>query len=464
MSASPEQSPRPVTPIATGVAPPHSIDAEQSVLGGILLSDKAMYGLRFEEGLRAEHFYRDRHRTIYAAMCELADAGAAIDVLTVTEQLRSTGKLDEAGGKAGVDELCGGVPGLGGIRRYGQIVIEHFIGRERIASAYEQLAAILNHHGEDAYQAALQRAHTVVAHGSDGGFLGPDALANHVLEWLNQEDPEDELPVPSELPSLAEMVQLLPGQVTVLGAWPHSGKTSMAIRLAAAAGRAGHRSVICSNEDVRKVLAAKHIANETGIPTSVILRRKLDDSRMPRVVRELGQLPFEVQPAAEWAAEDVAMFMRRERAAVVVLDHFHNLRSIGTVAEVDESLRVLAAAALQTDTHLVICAQLNRNRMSGVCKPPPVLADLRGSGMFEAAAHTILLVHRDEEETEDAAGRKTGKPDKLDTGSVDVAKNKQTGKTGVVRVLFDAQRIRFVERAYDRDEQTAPPATEAMPF
>src|SRR4028118_299549 len=117
MSTYPDSPPRPTAQIATGVAPPHSLEAEQSVLGGILLSDRTMYGLVIEEGLKAEDFYRDRHRPLYEPTLALYRESEPIDVLTVSEHLRSTGKLEQAGGKAAIDELTGGGPGPGGIRR-----------------------------------------------------------------------------------------------------------------------------------------------------------------------------------------------------------------------------------------------------------------------------------------------------------------------------------------------------------
>jgi replicative DNA helicase len=161
-SATPD---RPPAQIATGVAPPHSLEAEQSVLGGILLSDRAMYGLVIEEGLKPEDFYRERHRLIYAAMLALYRDSEPIDVLTVSEHLRSTGKLEEAGGKGAIDELTGGVPGLGGIRRYAQIVREHALMRRLLSTTYEIQASVLNHAAaprelvEQAERAMLEVAH-----------------------------------------------------------------------------------------------------------------------------------------------------------------------------------------------------------------------------------------------------------------------------------------------------------------
>src|SRR3954464_7528167 len=148
-----------------GAAPPHSIEAEQSVLGAVLLWDGALYGLVIEEGLKAEDFYRDRHRLIYESMLALYRESEPIDVLTVSEHLRSTGKLEQAGGKGSIDALTGGVPGLGGIRRYAQIVREHALMRRLLSTTYEIQASVLNHAAgprelvEQAERAMLEVAH-----------------------------------------------------------------------------------------------------------------------------------------------------------------------------------------------------------------------------------------------------------------------------------------------------------------
>src|SRR3954467_12398768 len=110
---------------AIGAAPPHSIEAEQSVLGAILLSERTLYGLVIEEGLRAEDFYRDRHRLIYESVLALYKESEPIDPLTVVEHLRSRGELDNAGGPGEVENLTGSVPAVGNARRYGRIVREH---------------------------------------------------------------------------------------------------------------------------------------------------------------------------------------------------------------------------------------------------------------------------------------------------------------------------------------------------
>src|SRR3954451_20754943 len=105
-----------------GAVPPHSIEAEQAVLGAILQSDRTHYAYIIEEGLREEDFYRERHRTIYESVLALFTASEPIDVLTLMEPLRPRAKLDEAGGQAEIDALTAAAPSVGALRHYGHIV------------------------------------------------------------------------------------------------------------------------------------------------------------------------------------------------------------------------------------------------------------------------------------------------------------------------------------------------------
>src|SRR5215218_6124376 len=100
------------------LTPPHNLEAEQSVLGAVLLSDRAMYRLVIDDGLRPEHFYRDRHRAVYSAMLSLYDKSEPVDSITVTEHLRQTGELEDVGGAGGVQALVGAVEAPGNVRHY----------------------------------------------------------------------------------------------------------------------------------------------------------------------------------------------------------------------------------------------------------------------------------------------------------------------------------------------------------
>ena len=152
-------------PSAAGAAPPHSIEAEQAVLGAILQSDRTHYAYIIEEGLREEDFYRERHRTIFESVLALFTASEPIDVLTVTEHLRSRGKLDEAGGQAEIDGLTAAAPSVGALRHYGHIVKERALLRRLLGATYEIQAAVHGHEGppreliERAERTVLEVAH-----------------------------------------------------------------------------------------------------------------------------------------------------------------------------------------------------------------------------------------------------------------------------------------------------------------
>jgi replicative DNA helicase len=152
-------------PPAAGAAPPHSIEAEQSVLGAMLLSDRTHYAFVIEEGIKPEDFYRERHREIFESMLALFTTGEPIDVLTVTEHLRSRGRLEAAGGQAEIDALTASVPTVGNLRQYAQIVRDRALLRRLLTASYEIQADVHGHEAppreivERAERAVLEVAH-----------------------------------------------------------------------------------------------------------------------------------------------------------------------------------------------------------------------------------------------------------------------------------------------------------------
>src|SRR5437660_11031666 len=145
--------------------PPHNLEAEKSVLGAVLLDDRHLYPLLVEEQLRPEHFYRERHGAVFAAMLELYESDRKIDHLTVAETLRQHGKLEEVGGAQAIDELAGWVPAAGHAREYGQIVRDNAQLRALLTTSYEIQASVLSREGpprdlvERAERSVLEVAH-----------------------------------------------------------------------------------------------------------------------------------------------------------------------------------------------------------------------------------------------------------------------------------------------------------------
>jgi len=125
--------------------PPHNLEAEQSVLGAILLADTTLYGLVINEGLKPEQFYREQHATIYRAMLRLYEESREIDVLTVTEELKQSGELEQVGGPAMVDALAGAAPAAGNVREYARIVQSNALLRRLLATTQQIQANVWNH-------------------------------------------------------------------------------------------------------------------------------------------------------------------------------------------------------------------------------------------------------------------------------------------------------------------------------
>src|SRR4030088_679684 len=125
-------------------APPHNLEAEKSVLGAVLLDDRHLYGLLVEEHLRPEHFYREQHGAVFAAMIDLHETDRKIDHLTVAETLRQQGKLEEVGGHEAIDELTSWVPASGHAREYGSIVRDNAQMRALLSASYEIQASVLS--------------------------------------------------------------------------------------------------------------------------------------------------------------------------------------------------------------------------------------------------------------------------------------------------------------------------------
>ncbi|HWV87836.1 MAG TPA: replicative DNA helicase [Capillimicrobium sp.] len=212
-----------------GTAPPHNLEAEQSVLGAILLSERSLYALVIEEGLRPEDFYRERHRITYAAMLRLYAANDPIDPLTVTEALRQSGELEAAGGAAAIDELTASVPLVGNARRYAQIVKENALLRRLLQTTYEIQASVAEHRMaprdlvEQAEKAMLEVAHD----DKQQDFRSIEEILHDELDKMQRLSAEGTAltGTPSGFKDLDEITGgFQPGNLIILAARPSMGK------------------------------------------------------------------------------------------------------------------------------------------------------------------------------------------------------------------------------------------------
>jgi replicative DNA helicase len=397
VSTYPESPPRPSAQIATGVAPPHSLEAEQSVLGGILLSDRAMYGLVIEEGLKPEDFYRDRHRAIYESMLALYRDSEPIDVLTVSEHLRSTGKLEEAGGKAAIDELTGGVPGLGGIRRYAQIVREHALMRRLLSTTYEIQASVLNHAAapRDLVEQA-ERAMLEVAHDDrQKDFRTIDEILDDELKKMEKLSREGTslTGTPSGFRDLDEITGgFQPGNLIVIAARPSMGKSALVTNIAEnAAIDHGLPVALFSLEMSETELAQRFVASQGRIKGDELRKGRVPDGKWPKILKASARLaaaPLFVDDSSDVGIIEIRAKARRlhqqNPLGLIIIDYLQLMRPDGRVEsrvqQVGEMSRGLKILARELNVPVIALSQLSRaveTRGQSVDSKRPLLSDLR---------------------------------------------------------------------------------------
>jgi replicative DNA helicase len=384
-----------------GAAPPHSIEAEQSVLGAVLLSDRVHYAFVIEEGLRPEDFYRERHRVIYESMLDLYSRSEPIDVLTVTEHLRSRGRLEDAGGAAEIDALTAAVPSVGNIRSYGQIVKEHALLRRLLAATYEIQASVHGHAApprdivERAEKAMLEVAHD--DRQKDFRRVG-DVLHEEIDKWQQLSVEGRALTgTPSGFTDLDTITGgFQPGNLIVVAARPSMGKSALVTNIAesVALHRERPRPVaLFSLEMAEAELAQRFIASQASIKGDDLRKGRLrDESKWKRVLRVAGD--YDVAPLYVDDSSDIGILDIRAKArrlhqqtmaqhgglGLIIVDYLQLMRADtrveNRVQQVGEMSRGLKILARELAVPVIALSQLSRGVESRTDKRP-MLSDLR---------------------------------------------------------------------------------------
>src|SRR5438876_4570087 len=269
------------------VTPPHNLEAEQSVLGAILLSDRSLYALVIEEGLRPEDFYRGHHGAIYEAMLALYQENEPVDVLTVTDRLRQMGKLEDIGGQASVDELTGIVPAAGHARRYAQIVRENALLRRLLRASYEIQESVLDHQAaprelvEQAERAMLE----VARDDRHQDFRTIEDVLHDELDKLHSLSREGTslTGTPSGFSKLDEITGgFQRGNLIIIAARPAMGKSALVCNMAENAALDHRRAVaLFSLEMAEAELAQRFVASAARIKGDELRKGRVAEQRWP---------------------------------------------------------------------------------------------------------------------------------------------------------------------------------------
>jgi replicative DNA helicase len=456
MSAAPTAPHSNGSTVAAGAVPPHSIEAEQGVLGAILLSERTHYAFIIEENLRPEDFYRERHRSVYESMLALFESGEPIDVVTLKEHLRSRGVLDEAGGEAEIDALPAAAPAVGNLRRYGEIVKERALLRRILQATYTIQASVHNHEAPPRELVELaERVMLEVAHDDrQTDFRGVgDVLHQEIRRWQElAAEGRSITGTPSGFTDLDAITGgFQPGNLIILAARPSMGKSALVTNIAenVALSKERPRAVALFSLEMSEVeLAQRFIASQASIKGDDLRKGRLkQDSHWKRVLDVANQFhhsPLFVDDSSDVGILDIRAKARRLHQqhpgglGLIVVDYLQLMRADARlenrVQQVGEMSRGLKILARELHVPVIALSQLSRGVESRTDKRP-MLSDLRESGQIEQDADLVIFIYRDDY---------YNKEESADPGVTEllIAKHRNGG-LGEVRLTFQNEYPRF---------------------
>ncbi|ARG97135.1 replicative DNA helicase [Legionella micdadei] len=438
--------------------PPHSAEAEQSIIGGLMLDNQVWD--KISSKLCETDFYRTEHRILYRAIAELAKKNQPFDVVTLLDILKSTNELDDAGGETYLFELANNTPSVANVSAYADIVREKSVQRQLITVANDIADSAYNPVGRNVTE-LLDFAETKVFAIAEqtGGDGGPESIKSILVKAVERIDAlyhngDSVTGLATGLSDLDEMTSgLQPSDLIIVAGRPSMGKTTLVMNMAEhAAIKANKPVLVFSMEMPADSLAMRMMSSLGRIDQHRIRTGKLDDEDWPRVtsaVHMLSEAPLFIDdtPAlspAEMRARCRRLAKEQGKLGLIVVDYLQLMQVPGfkadnRTAEISEISRSLKALAKELEVPVIALSQLNRSLEQRHDKRP-VMSDLRESGAIEQDADLICFIYRDEVYNEDS-------PDK-GIAEIIVAKQRN-GPIGKVRVAFLGKYTRFEDLAFN---------------
>jgi replicative DNA helicase len=440
------------------VAPPQNLEAEQSVLGAVLLSDTALPALIIDERLQPEDFYRESHGRIYRAMLDLHTLGEPVDALTLVEHLKQAGDLESVGGRATVDLLAGSVPAVGNVRQYARIVRDNAMLRRLLRASYEIQSRVHSHEAPPRELVDLaERAILEVAHEDSRKDFRPihDLLSAELdkLERLSREGKAI-----TGTPSGFDDIDVItggfqPGNLIILAARPSMGKSALMANFAENAVLDSKQAVaLFSLEMSEAELAQRFIASQASIKGDDLRKGKVPGSRWAKINQaadRLARSPLYIDDSSDLSVLDVRAKARRlaqqnaDGLGLILIDYLQLMRAQGSVEnrveQIGQISRGLKTLARELNVPVIALSQLNRGVEARTDKRP-ILSDLRESGAIEQDSDLVMFIYRDE--YYDKESEREGIADLI------IAKHRN-GALGTVELAFQKEFPRFMSYAGD---------------
>lgn len=439
--------------------PPHSVEAEQSVLGGLLLEATAWD--QVGDVLRSEDFYRPDHKQIFESISVLSAEGKPCDVVTVSEHLQRSGLLDDVGGLAYVGELARVTPTAANIRAYASIVRERSLLRQLVSAGTEIASSALANEGHSARELvdmAEQAVFEIAEQGSRGkeGAVSARSLLPALIDKIDEwhQNPDGLRGLPTGFNDFDKITGgLRPGDLVIVAGRPSMGKTTLAVNMAeyAAVNPAIKApALIFSMEMPSEQLLTRMLSSIGSVPMKAIRSGAVSDDDWVRITGATTQLSEakifidETPGLSPMELRTRARRVKREHGlGLVVVDYLQLMQVPGNkenrATEISEISRGLKALAKELSVPVIALSQLNRGVEQRENKKP-VMSDLRESGAIEQDADMILLIYR--EEVYDKNTTKKG------IAEIDLAKHRN-GEIGTFLLTFQGLYSRFVNYAPD---------------
>ncbi|MFZ9409108.1 MAG: replicative DNA helicase [Burkholderiaceae bacterium] len=414
--------------------PPHSIEAEASVLGGLLLDNSAWE--KIGDMVRPNDFYRADHRVIFESIAKLIDGGRPADVVTVYEALQSIGRADEVGGVAYLNTLAHETPSAANIRRYAEIVRDRSILRYLVSVSDQIATQALGEQGSRS-SGGFQEFHVVLA-----------KVVERVDDLYHNPNPSDVTGVPSGFVDLDQKTAgMHSGDLIIVAGRPSMGKTSLALNLAEYVAITEKLPVaVFSMEMGAEQLAMRVLCSVGKLDAQRVRTGRLTEDDWNRLSQAMGRMKdanihIDETPALnplELRSRARRLSRQYGKLGLIVVDYLQLMsgtsgNSENRTTEISEITRSLKSLAKELGCPVIALSQLNRTVEQRTDKRP-VMSDLRESGSIEQDADLILFIYRDE----------VYRPDTPDKGVAEIIIAKQrNGPIGTVRLTFLGQFTKF---------------------
>ncbi|MCZ6547426.1 MAG: replicative DNA helicase [Deltaproteobacteria bacterium] len=429
--------------------PPQNLEAESSVLGGILLENEAIN--RVLEVLTPEDFYRESHRRIFRAMIEICDRSEPVDLITLSDFLKAKGDLEVVGGSAYLASLASAIPTSANIHFYARIVREKAIRRYLISAATE--IATRGYEDQENVDEYLDEAEKVIFDISEkrvrGSFVMIGEMIRDSIKMVERlyERKEMVTGVPSGFKDLDRLTAgFQPSDLIVIAGRPSMGKTALCLNIATHAAFGGHGVAVFSLEMAKEQLVLRMLCSEARIDHSKVRSGYLADREFPALVMAAGRLaetPIYIDDTPAISVLELRAKARRlvrdrdKKIGLIIVDYLQLMRGSGRAPnreqEISEISRSMKALAKELNIPVIAVSQLNR-RVEDRGDKRPMMADLRESGAIEQDADVIAFVFREVVYNENV--------DDPNLAEIIVGKQRN-GPTGTVRLAFFREFTRF---------------------